>query len=113
MARAAGITMAECRLHHEGGRSHFMTKRFDRDDAGRKTHLQSLGAMQHFDFNDPSAYSYEQAVMRSGIWGSGWLRSKSNFAGRLQRHRAQPGRPRQEHLVPDGPVRTMVPVPGL
>ena len=25
--------------------------------------MQSLGAMQHFDFNDPRAYSYEQAVM--------------------------------------------------
>ena len=62
MARAAGITMSECRLHHEGGRSHFMTKRFDRDDTGRKSHVQSLGAMQHFDFNDPSAFSYEQAV---------------------------------------------------
>ena len=63
MARAAGITMSECRLHHEGGRSHFMTKRFDRDDTGHKIHIQSLGAMRHFDFNDPSAYSYEQAVM--------------------------------------------------
>ena len=63
MARAAGITMSACRLHHEGGRSHFMTKRFDRDDTGRKIHMQSLGAMQHFDFNDPAAYSYEQAVM--------------------------------------------------
>ena len=63
MARAAGISMSECRLHHEGGRSHFMTKRFDRDDDGRKLHMQSLGAMRHFDFNDPSAYSYEQAIM--------------------------------------------------
>ena len=63
MARAAGIAMSECRLHHEGGRSHFMTKRFDRDDTGRKAHLQSLGAIRHYDFNDPSAYSYEQAVM--------------------------------------------------
>ncbi len=63
MARAAGIAMTECRLHHEGGRSHFMTRRFDRDHMGRKIHVQSLGAMQHFDFNDPSAYSYEQAIM--------------------------------------------------
>ena len=63
MAAAAGISMSECRLHHEGGRSHFMTKRFDRDSTGRKIHMQSLGAMQHFDFNDPSAYSYEQAIM--------------------------------------------------
>lgn len=63
MATAAGIDMSECRLHHEGGRSHFMTRRFDRDARGRKLHMQSLGAMQHFDFNDPAAYSYEQAVL--------------------------------------------------
>ncbi|MGH1346044.1 MAG: type II toxin-antitoxin system HipA family toxin [Nannocystales bacterium] len=62
MAVAAGIEMSECRLHHEGGRSHFMTRRFDRDNRGRKIHMQSLGAMQHFDFNDPVSYSYEQAV---------------------------------------------------
>lgn len=63
MATAAGIDMSECRLHHEGGRSHFMTRRFDRDGRGRKLHMQSLGAMQHFDFNDPTAYSYEQAAL--------------------------------------------------
>ncbi|MGY6588637.1 MAG: type II toxin-antitoxin system HipA family toxin [Wenzhouxiangella sp.] len=63
MATAAGIDMSECRLHHEGGRSHFMTRRFDRDERGRKLHMQSLGAMQHFDFNDPAAYSYEQAAL--------------------------------------------------
>ena len=63
MATAAGIDMSECRLHHEGGRSHFMTRRFDRDGGGRKLHMQSLGAMQHFDFNDPTAYSYEQAAL--------------------------------------------------
>ena len=55
MARAAGISMSECRLHHEGGRSHFMIRRFDRDETGRKIHMQSLGAMRHFDFNDPAA----------------------------------------------------------
>ncbi|WP_205029898.1 type II toxin-antitoxin system HipA family toxin [Cereibacter sphaeroides] len=63
MATAAGIDMSECRLHHEGGRSHFMTRRFDRDGRGRKLHMQSLGAMQHFDFNDPASYSYEQAAL--------------------------------------------------
>ncbi|WP_171021785.1 type II toxin-antitoxin system HipA family toxin [Parasedimentitalea maritima] len=63
MAQDAGIDMSECRLHHEGGRSHFMTRRFDRDDRGRKIHMQSLGAMQHFDFNDPASYSYEQAIL--------------------------------------------------
>lgn len=62
MALDAGITMTECRLHHEGGRSHFMTKRFDRTQSGQKLHMQSLGAMAHFDFNSPGSYSYEQAI---------------------------------------------------
>ena len=62
MATEAGIDMSDCRLHHEGGRSHFMTKRFDRTDAGDKLHMQSLCAMMHFDFNQPDAYSYEQAL---------------------------------------------------
>jgi serine/threonine-protein kinase HipA len=62
LATAAGIEMSECRLHHEGGRSHFMTKRFDRTEKGGKLHMQSLAAMRHFDFNAAGAYSYEQAV---------------------------------------------------
>ena len=79
MARAAGITMAECRLHDEGGRSHFMTRRFDRDMTGRKVHMQSLGAMRHFDFNDPSAYSYEQAVMTIRDLGLGMVAVEEQF----------------------------------
>jgi len=66
MATAAGITMTECRLLEEHGRAHFMTRRFDRPGGEGRLHLQSLCAMAHFDFNDPQAYSYEQAfqVMR-------------------------------------------------
>jgi len=63
MARQAGIQMAECRLFHEGGRSHFVTKRFDRDEVGRKIHMQSLGALAHYDYKQPGAYSYEQALL--------------------------------------------------
>ena len=62
MARAAGIQMNECRLLHENGRHHFMTKRFDRLDGGEKLHMQSLCAMAHFDFNAAGAHSYEQAL---------------------------------------------------
>ena len=62
MAADAGITMQECRLHEEGGRAHFMTRRFDRTDKGEKLHMQSLGAMRHYDFNQAGAYSYEQAI---------------------------------------------------
>ena len=62
MARDAGIDMADCRLHHEGGRSHFMTRRFDRTEDGKKLHMQSLAALRHYDFNAAGAYSYEQAI---------------------------------------------------
>lgn len=62
MAVQAGITMMPCRLCEEGGRAHFMTKRFDRTDDGDKLHYQSLCALQHFDFNMAGAYSYEQAL---------------------------------------------------
>jgi serine/threonine-protein kinase HipA len=61
MAQAAGITMMECRLLEENGRSHFMTKRYDRTDKGQKFHAQSFGAIEHYDFKKAGAYSYEQA----------------------------------------------------
>jgi serine/threonine-protein kinase HipA len=63
MARDAGIAMSECRLLEESGRRHFMTRRFDRADDGSKRHMQSLGALAHFDFNEPGAHSYEQAFL--------------------------------------------------
>lgn len=63
MAKAAGVDMSECRLLEEGGRRHFMTRRFDRLTGGGKLHMQSLGAMAHFDFNHAGAHSYEQALL--------------------------------------------------
>ena len=62
MAINSGIEMSKCRLYHEGGRSHFMTKRFDRTDNGDKIHMQSLGAIAHFNYKQPISYSYEQAI---------------------------------------------------
>jgi len=63
MARTAGIEMSECRLHEESGKYHFMTKRFDRKPVtGEKVHMQSLGALAHYDFNEPGANSYEQTA---------------------------------------------------
>jgi serine/threonine-protein kinase HipA len=66
MAMSSGIKMTECRLLEENGRAHFMTRRFDRTKDKGKLHMQSLCAVAHFDFNDPGAYSYEQAfqIMR-------------------------------------------------
>jgi len=66
MAQQCAIDMTECRLYEEGGRAHFMTRRFDRTAVGEKLHMQSLCAMAHFDFNVAGGYAYEQAfqVMR-------------------------------------------------
>ncbi len=61
MAVEAGIEMSRCRLFEEGGRAHFMTKRFDRTDNGQKLHMQSLCAIGHYDFNVAGATSYEEA----------------------------------------------------
>lgn len=63
MAKAAGIAMTECRLLEEGGRRHFMTRRFDRLEDGSKLHMQSLAALAHLDFNNPDANSYEQGFL--------------------------------------------------
>ena len=62
MATDAGITMTPCRLFEENGRRHFMTRRFDRLDDGGKLHMQSLGGLAHYDFNQAGAYGYEQAL---------------------------------------------------
>ncbi len=62
MAKAAGITMTDCRLMEENGRAHFMTKRFDRIH-NQKLFMQSLCGLAHYDFNMAGAYSYEQAFM--------------------------------------------------
>ncbi len=63
MAKDCGIDIRECRLLEEHGRRHFMTRRFDRLENGDKLHMQSLGALAHFDFNLAGAYSYEQALL--------------------------------------------------
>jgi len=70
MAVDARIEVTESRLLEEGGRRHFMTRRFDRLSDGGKLHMQSLAALAHFDFNSAGAYSYEQAfdvIKRLGL----------------------------------------------
>jgi serine/threonine-protein kinase HipA len=59
LALEAVIKMTPCRLYHEGGRSHFMTKRFDRTDDVGKLQMQTLGGLAGFDYNQPDKYSYE------------------------------------------------------
>lgn len=78
MAKAAGVTMTECRLLEENGRRHFMTRRFDRP-AGGKLHLQSLGALAHLDFNQAGAHSYEQALLVIRRLGLGMTAIEQQF----------------------------------
>ncbi len=61
MATACGINMTESKLLEEGGRAHFMTKRFDRLPNNQKLHMQTLCGLCHYDYNNPNAYAYEQA----------------------------------------------------
>ncbi|MEZ5308686.1 MAG: type II toxin-antitoxin system HipA family toxin [Pyrinomonadaceae bacterium] len=79
MALAAGISMNECRVLEENGRHHFLTKRFDRTPTGEKIHMQSLGALAHFDYNRPGAYSYEQAIAVIKRLGMGMSQIEEQF----------------------------------
>ena len=63
MAREAGIVMPDTRLYDEGGRRHFMTRRFDRTPDGKKLHMLSLAALAHLDYNAAGAHGYEQALL--------------------------------------------------
>jgi serine/threonine-protein kinase HipA len=63
MALAAGIDMMECRLLEEGGRAHFMTRRFDRANDGAKIHAQTLCALGHLDFRQVGAHDYAQLFL--------------------------------------------------
>ena len=63
MAKTCGIKMMPCRIHEHNGYHHFLTQRFDRDQAtGSKHHMQSLCGMAHMDFNAPGVCSYEYAA---------------------------------------------------
>ncbi len=60
MATNCGINMMESKLLEENGRAHFMTKRFDRGENNEKFHIQTFCAMQHYDYNEVTSFSYEQ-----------------------------------------------------
>lgn len=57
IAKLAGLKMSESLLLHENGRSHFMTKRFDRQN-GKKIHMHSLCGMVEIDYNEHRLFDY-------------------------------------------------------
>jgi serine/threonine-protein kinase HipA len=70
MVRAAGIAMAPTRLLDENGRSHFLTRRFDREDNAR-IHMQSLCGLNAVDFNLRDTNDYAQLFTSAQAIGLG------------------------------------------
>ena len=62
MALASGIAMSPSRLLEENGRSHFMTKRFDRE-GNTKHHVQTFCAMAHLDYRQKAAHDAGQLFL--------------------------------------------------
>ncbi len=66
MARAAGVEMAETHLLEEGGRAHFMTRRFDRPGVqGIRLHMQTLGGLDGLDYNLVGTHDYASLLNRT------------------------------------------------
>jgi serine/threonine-protein kinase HipA len=65
MARAAGMTMSDCRLLEENRRAHFMTKRFDRD-GNAKHHVQTLCGLTHLDYRQKGTHDVSQLLLTVG-----------------------------------------------
>jgi serine/threonine-protein kinase HipA len=61
MAIRAGITMSPCRLLEEGGRAHFMTRRFDRE-GNSKLHTQTLCGLAQLDYRARGVHDYSQCL---------------------------------------------------
>ncbi len=68
MAKDAGINISHSELLIDGKRAHFITQRFERGSANNnshrnhKKHYISLCALDHADYKQPVAYSYEQLL---------------------------------------------------
>jgi serine/threonine-protein kinase HipA len=71
MARAAGIDVPPTRLLEEGGRAHFMIRRFDRLPGGRKLHVQSLCGLAGVDFRAIGVNDYAQLFTAMRALGLG------------------------------------------
>ncbi len=108
MAVDAGIQMSECRLYEESGRHHFLTKRFDRTDSGAKLHMQSLGAIAHFDFNQAGAYSYEQAVDVARNLGLGQAEVEQLYRRMVLNVMARNNDDHEKYIVPYEPAWCVV-----
>lgn len=79
MAIDCGLDMMPSRLLEENGRAHFMTQRFDRGQGNIKHHVQTLCAMQHYDYNEVGAFSYEQLFQTMRLLGLPYPEAEQMF----------------------------------
>ena len=56
MARAAGIEMPVTRLLYEAERTHFLVRRFDRTEGGKRIHMHSYSGLTHTPVRDTIDY---------------------------------------------------------
>lgn len=71
MAKAAHISMSECRRLEENGRAHFMTRRFDRANDGTKAHTLTLCGLSQLDFRQRGTHDYAQLFLAAEQLGLG------------------------------------------
>lgn len=79
MAIDVGIEMMESRLLEENERTHFMTKRFDREYGKGKVHVQTFCGIRHYDFNEVNLYSYEQLFETMRMLGLSYPEAQELF----------------------------------
>lgn len=66
LAKKSGIEMMDCYLLESNGKHHFVTKRFDRGENGKKYHIHSLAGLLHVDYNVPRTLGYED-LLRTAV----------------------------------------------
>ncbi|MCL1847329.1 MAG: type II toxin-antitoxin system HipA family toxin [Coriobacteriia bacterium] len=69
MARDCGIAIEESRLYEAAGRTHFMTRRFDRGNNNERHHIQTLCAMAQLDYNQLRVHDYSQLFLTAAELG--------------------------------------------
>lgn len=65
-ARAAGISMSECRVYELDGCRHFMTRRFDREN-GRRLHVQTFCALRNLPQGAPRELLRYEYLFRTAV----------------------------------------------
>lgn len=66
LAKKSGIEMMECFLVESGDKHHFVTKRFDIEENGKRYHIHSLAGLLQIDYSIPRTIGYED-LLRTAV----------------------------------------------